>query len=461
MIKLKYILTLQYLFSVFLFTLGANDDVGSLKNIFSENKGQILKSQSVEISGVIFIVGKATSKATSRTFGFSKARTSAYGKTHLALLNRVKWPNSIQNNLREKILKDYFNLVGSSVIVKRTQKVYSHRSNNLYTVVLALKFSDVQISAPTFKLIKDTLLAERNHLKPMVRMSVVLELAEANYTPAMLQAYSQRLSKEYGENVGCVVRGVFADRFSLDIAHKLPRLKLEDCSLQELFQLLNQVPYHPQLCWEIANRLEHAGMNYNAKLFKARGGVIPELAQKFASKCQKGKPNEIFSQKPATTVDFKHFESFMSKVVFTEPNLKLFARIAGRVPAGNKETPTDKYYESGRREYSANNIGKAYSEFKKSVILNLSFDGCNMAGNVARRLNKPYDAIPFLLQALAIDGQKDYPWIHLGHAFIQLQNVGMLVYCIENAERCKQTSSWSQNQIRILKQKLEKMRKEE
>jgi tetratricopeptide (TPR) repeat protein len=212
-----------------------------------------------------------------------------------------------------------------------------------------------------------------------------------------------------------------APGFSLDAFLKIERTKtFQNNSIEELFVLLNQAPYHPRLCFELGEKMEKDSLPRNAQLFWICGSVCPALSSKYAEKCRRKLPSKsLFTFQDPISLDLNSFKEFSGKADF-KGGLQPLNELSGRIPGGLAPA-VDENYQAGMNEFQEGNLQDAYDHFCRSLAENISFDANNMGGNVARRINKPYEAIALLLQTAAIDPQSPYPWVNLALTFNILQ----------------------------------------
>ena len=279
---------------------------------------------------------------------------------------------------------------------------------------------------PDFETIKTTLLDLENYLKKPVQLSVCLELQKENIPSEMLTAYALRMGEQYGRNVGLVVAGKSVDSFSV------PKAGIADLGLKELFLALDKSPYESEICYRIGEKLDEMEMPVSAKLFYSRG-MISKGAEYFGKCSEKlGEDNPFPNEIEMPEVPWELFAKYQNEG-FEDESLQFLKKYAGKIPIGMNKAPAEVgYYKMGMTAYNDNRLSLAYELFKASASKQLTFDACNMAGNVGRRIGKTEEAIAFLLQAAAINPAKAYPWVHLAIIFDQNDDVELKDFCIQN-----------------------------
>lgn len=426
------------------------------EDVFNDNKERIVQSKISVINDFVFSVGRVESQSLTQEISFSKAKLIAYGNLPIYVVNKIKWPVAFQSSLRQKIFEEYLKTKPTKLFIEGATTVFSNRSGNNYMIVIAVLKQNIAMEIPDYEQIYTELANKINIKNKAIKPSVIMEIAPESTLKYLLDELSLRISTDYGTSSGDVTADIFASNFILDTSNKINQLvTLDHLLLTDLYSLLNEVPYHPMVCFAIGEKLSSSDMPINAQLLWSRGTVAPELSPKFAELCNKKlKSPIIFPNKPLIKLNLTPFKVFLGKAKYDEVSLNILNQAGGRIPAGNKNTPIDENYKSGMQDYNNNNLISAYSNFCKSVAKNLSFDACNMAGNAARRINKPYEGIPLLLQAVAIDDNKANPWINLAFAFKVLKTPDMVRYCVSNAEK-RVLDDWGKKQIAILHKYLE------
>lgn len=409
--------------------------------LFKSNSKKILANDAIVISDYVFLTGQAQSNSSDQQIGFRKAQLNAYGKLPSYLSGKINYPKSIPERLRPQIFEEYLKLTSLKSSLETGEIVHRNCTENRYTVAVAVPQVKIYAELPSYEQIYSALLSPQGISNPAVRISILLEICERPQD--LLSEFARRIQRDYGDNVGAMFSNSITPGFKISSIGKIEK---KDYTINELFALLNEVPYHPQLCYELGIKLEADGLPRNAQLLWTCGSISPGLSKEYADKCRRKLPKKpLFSFANPIGLDLIPFKKYLAQSV---PPLN---DLAGKIPGG-KAAATDADYQAGLNAFQANNLPDAYEYFCKSISENVSFDACNMAGNTARRIGKCHEAVALLLQAAAIDLQSPYPWVNLALTFDILQKNDMTDYCIKQAEK-RHLDDWSKQQIKHLKSK--------
>lgn len=145
------------------------------------------------------------------------------------------------------------------------------------------------------------------------------------------------------------------------------------------------------------------------------------------------------------------FEASVGKVNFTTPELEFLNEYAGELPIGVPEEPADAEFVAGEAAFASNRLSEAFAHYTKSVEREVTFAGCNMAGNAGRRIGQDHPSVALLLQAAVADPGIAYPWIHLAWIYRKLGLTEQYQYCIDKI-KTYQLDQWSRQQLDLLTQ---------
>ncbi len=418
--------------------------------LFKADSKKILRDNVTERSGYVFLAGQARSNSTDPQIGFRRAQLNAHEQLLRYLGGKINYPKSVPTSLRRLVFEEYLKAAGIAFSVEKGEVVYRQHSGNLYTLVLAVPHAGIDFETPSYEAMSCILLSPAYASGPVARVSVLLEISDN--PQELLLSFSHRMQRDYGDNLAAMFTGTIAPGFSLRTFREIERTKtFRDNSMEELFVLLNQVPYHPRLCFELAERLEKDGLLRNAELLRTCGSISPALSSEYAEKCRRKLPKTPWlAIPPSLDFDLKPFSSWLGKTDFKD-DLSPLNKLSGRIPGG-MIWAVDEYYQAGLNAFQANQLPEAYEYFCKSLAENISFDACNMGGNTARRIGRPTEAIALLLQAAVLNPKSPYPWVNLALAFDHIQEKTLVEYCLKQAEQ-RPLDDWSKQQIKHLKTK--------
>ena len=419
-------------------------DAKECSRVFEENKEKILSSENYVAEGCVFATGKMISRSGNREIGYSKAKLDAISNVISFLEAKVDWPKKIPAGLRKRIWAEYLKCVPVEMTLHRGEVVYRNADRDRYTVVLAVPEKNILSAPPSFSEIRRTLALPENYRSGKLNLSICLELCSDEIPPSLLEAYAIKLGKEYGENVRQMLLGRNAYSF-----HIRREESPADRTLPELLQLLNLSPYDPELCFLIGNALEKDGLRRAAQIFFARGATPWRYLPEYAERCRKKIPSRMIKNMPELPEML--FEASVGKVNFTTPELEFLNEYAGELPIGVPEEPADAEFVAGEAAFASNRLSEAFAHYTKSVEREVTFAGCNMAGNAGRRIGQDHPSVALLLQAAVADPGIAYPWIHLAWIYRKLGLMEQYQYCIDKI-KTYQLDQWSRQQLDLLTQ---------
>lgn len=419
----------------------------SPKDIFAKNKEVILSKNVSQYDSFVFAVGKIKSASSTQVIGIEKAKTDAYGHLHEIIADRVSWPKQISTTLRTDIWNEYSKLFQQQISVQKGVEVFRDRNDeDCYRVVLAFPSEEmVPAVIPKFESIRSALLDYANLKKGVLQISVCMELSD-RITDDLLCVFALKTGNESGSNVEALILGKRVSQFDC-----LPSTTaFSKLSVEELLVLLNKSPFHPEICFFVAQKLEFMERSQAAQIFYNRGALYSIVSPVYAKKCQKNikipLPCSILQQ----SANNEQFPSYYRKAVFTLPGLKFLSSYSGRLPVGYVKAQQDANFNRGQEAYSKSQLENAYILFCKSAAENPSFDAFNMAGNCGRRINKIDESIALLNHAASIDPSKPHPWIHLAWIFKQVNKEELVMFCLGKTQGLM-LDDWSSDQIKQIK----------
>lgn len=420
------------------------------KEVFEKEKINILGKKYSISNDYIFAVGKIKSRTNNRESGYTMARHEAISNIIMALESRVIWPENMSAKFRRIVWKEYLKCQPFQLSAEQLSVIYRNAEEGRYTVVIAIPEKNIRAFIPSYTSIRSTLLNPKNYRSGKLRIAVCMELNGEPIPNEMLSAFALKLAQEYGPNVAQIVLGKNAFSFETREFSNLSGKNSDN-----LLKLLETTPYAPEICWNLSKNLTQEGFNVTAAIFLARGAVAKNYQPESAAKC-------LFALPPknrnihfiGTPKDLKQ-----PKVNFQEKKLLFLNTVAGQLPIGVTELPSDQEFQKANLAFSAGQLEEAYAGYAASAARFLSFDACNMAGNAGRRIGKFPESIAFLLQAAAIKPDTAYPWIHLAWIYCKQHSPKEMQICIEKAESMK-LDSWSQQQLGLLKNEIEMLVKQ-
>ena len=416
--------------------------------VFEKNKEQILKNTCTVVDGYVFSTGTirdALSK--SANISFEKAKLKATENLIYYIKSFVDWPQDMDEQTRKMIWDEFVKTTTIKIELQKATSVFRERGNDRFTVVLCCPQDLVKAERYAFSTIKSTLLNPDTYQSGAVRISVCIELLDDyKINPSMLEVFAHKTAKEYGGNIGQVIRGKNAYSF-------LPREKtdLSALTMPQLLSLLDQSPYDPEICYYLGMKMRENLFPKTANIFFNRGAVASSLNKDFAEKCK----NEITLPLAGET-NLSSFPEMLSApfaelASFEEDGLKFLVHSAGLLPVGTKDNPEDKDYLAAKTDFSNNELEKAFSDFCASAAAKITFSACNMAGNAGRRIDKKNEAAVLLLHAASIDPSSPYPWVHLAWIYKEKNLEDQMVFCLEKIKSLEQ-DNWTSEQLKLLEQ---------
>ena len=427
--------------SITLFGIEPNEN--SVKSVFQSNADFILTNDVTHLGDYVFCRGIAVSESEtelSKEVSLKRAELFASSKLIDDCRGKIQWPESISEKFQKTIWKEFLKCDGFEIETQRGVSIYSEYQKGKATVIMVYPEDSITAKVPSFEKIKDLLLDPENYKTKPIQLSVCLELQKENIPQDMLNTFANRMGEKYGRNVKNVIQGKRVDSFVV------PESEMTDLNLNSLFSLLNESPYESEICYKIGETLDAIERPVSAKLFYSRGTV--EKGCEYSLKCVEklGNDNPFPNEIEMPEVPWKLFAKYQC-VGFEDENLQFLEKYAGKIPLGEDVDAEEVgYYKTGMIAYNDNRLNLAYELFKASASKQITFDACNMAGNVGRRIGKTDEAIAFLLQATVINPSKVYPWVHLAIIFDQKNDSKLKDFCIQKAQSFP-LDDWSQKQL--------------
>ena len=203
--------------------------------IFEKNKEKILASRYFSSNGYIFAVGKMISRSRNKGIGFSKSKLDAINNFSYFLETKIDWPQNIHPSLRKRIIAEYLKCVTLYMTLSKTEIIYREAQGDRYTVVLGIPERDITASPIAFSELRKTLLNPQHYQSGKLNLSICIELCNGNTPPMLLEAYADKLGKEYGSNV----KRMLSKQNAVSFACR-PQIELANKSLHDLLILLRQ-----------------------------------------------------------------------------------------------------------------------------------------------------------------------------------------------------------------------------
>lgn len=164
---------------------------------------------------------------------------------------------------------------------------------------------------------------------------------------------------------------------------------------------------------------------------------------------------ELFqTQKQPVPLEREQWEKFLSKAKFKPPYLHKLPLFAGRCDMKHELKGGQSFYEQGMAAYRKGKLDDAYGFFVDAAEKSWTFDVLNMAGNVARRIGKYNEAVPFLIHAAYLAPEKPFPWVHLAFVAKAQKDSELCEFCCREAE-ARKPDKWTSEQIAILREEIE------
>ena len=416
--------------------------------VFEKNKEQILKNTCTVLDGYVFSTGTINDpQSKSVNISFEKAKLKAAENIIYYIKSFVDWPQEMDEKTRKMIWDEFVKTTTIKIELQKATSVFRERGNDNFTIVLCCPQDLVKAEKYTFPTIKSTLLNPDTYRSGAVRISVCIEMLDDYRIDArMLEVFAQKTAKEYGENVGQVIRGKNACSF-------LPREKTELSSLNmsQLLSLLDRSPYDPEICYFLGMKMRENLFPKTANIFFNRGAVASSFDKDFAEKCKKEITLPLACETKLPVFPEMLSAPFADTVSFEAESLKFLAHSAGLLPVGTNDNPEDERYLAAKTEFANNELEKAFVEFCASAAEKLTFSACNMAGNAGRRIDKKNEAAVLLLHAASIDPSSPYPWVHLAWIYKEKNLEEQKAFCLEKIKSLQQ-DAWTSDQLKLLEQ---------
>ena len=426
------------LLSLFLLTMSAF--AGEPEELFEKNRDAVLQNKFFVADEYVFATGKTVSRSTS---GYDKARLFARESLTSYVQSFVDWPEAIDDPLRRMIWDEFAKTTAVEMNFQGATDVFKQKDGDRYTVVICVPKDKISTKKYSFETIRKTLLDPAAYQSGAIRISVCIELGDDAIAPDMFEAFAQKTEKEYGENVGRVIRGKNALSFRLCNEGDLSGKKAS-----ELLALLNESPYDPEICYYLGMKLKNDRFPKTANIFFNRGTVAAAFNPEFAGKCGK----EITRQLPKKELlPFPEtlFAPFKGNIAFDNDKLAFLNICPGLLPVGTEDEPSDRDYVAAKNSFSNNELEDAFAGFCASAAAKMTFSACNMAGNAGRRIEHKDESAALLLQASTISPSSPYPWVHLAWIYREKGLKDQMAYCVEKIKSLKQ-DKWTSGQLILL-----------
>lgn len=384
--------------------------------LYQAHRESIRRSGLEAWGGVLFAVGQ--SRPISRS---NEAEHAAKEKATLAAsvrlldwpTNQTRWPthlrpaviNSLWGSYR-RITPQRAEVQGLFVIDTRTV------AGGEVQVVVALPEYERQIFPVAYPRIEMALRSAIEQSDPRLNMAACLEICSTNRLSFVVELFARKLGEEVGTGASSTAAGM--DLAS--IGPLLRRLKVgpdsqAGSSPSQLLLLLNAHPYHPSLCFQLGRALERDGFDQAAALFFTRGSEIwPE--HEVAQQCRRAIKHTLFVRSREVVPIKYHaaiLENARKQSDMLGPAGMAVVSSFGQLPARDAGV-TNEFLRKASSAFfnSPPDLGYALTNSLRSLEIDLTADGANLAGRCLMLLNQTLLAPPFFAQAQRCDPNHPY-----------------------------------------------------
>ena len=431
-------------------------DLFALENpheIYKNNKGLILNKKYMILNGFCFSVGSCYPKTKSTLSRYGAQKKSSFLATinfSKRILDKIKWPNSINKNLQRKIFETYTNIVGVNIYLTKLQTIDQGKIGNDFYTVKAVPASNIESPNISYKDIYNTLCKAFENKDKRLNYSAYLEICPDNQIQQVINDLA--MFSNYGKNTKAVMElHKVSSLPESDSFKKITLESLKKFKVNELFTVLEVMPYYPVICLEIGKRLYAQGMVRNAEIFYLAGTKWP-VDIKMNKLCREKITFPYFKSKACNPMSeewlclIKQIESKKAELENGwTPTSELIIKCLGTIPVLNG-TVTKSYYK-GMEQYNNNNLAEALNLFLEELNNNISSDNCNMIGNCLYYLNHKEVALPFFMQSLEMNPDNIDSLIHTAFIFEYLGHLNKAKKYAVKVKESGNIPEWSKEQI--------------
>lgn len=151
-------------------------------------------------------------------------------------------------------------------------------------------------------------------------------------------------------------------------------------------------------------------------------------------------------------LEIEPWMAFVQDINLPEHLQKALPKLVARFPLGTTDRPKDAAFAAAGKAFSSGDLNKAYDLYLESLAHGWSYDAFNMAGNVARRIQKQDEAILFLLHAAYLKPTSPHPWVHLAYIAEANGSDELLDSAIQAAEM-REVDEWTSAQLDVIRRR--------
>lgn len=451
-------------------------DARTASEVFLENRTKILSDSVTVFQDYTFSKGVATPVSESTTsiiYAKRKAKHKALINLSTYILSKISasrlkidLTDSISNKLIIKIQQEQAKSIkGDLLRIEGVSKVFLEFDSSHAVVVIAVKNNMLE----RIRSAKSASFKNESNPRKCASLSdfdpfLCYEICPENQLASVRDSISNHLETSYGKNVGRTVNlDPIEDFFEIwetkyECVGNLDLNELKSLSIKEAFVLLNEMPYHPLICFLIAEKFRQDGFIRVAKLFY-RSGTRLFLTESFFEFNLNINSDQISSgmqerYRYIKTINSTVHEAYQKSDFQFPYKADFIINSLGLIPCYETETSSGLYYD-GNRHFKDKDFKKALQNYLSALEGSITADLLNMIGMTLIEMDNSALAIPFLKQATYLDVNHKFAIINLTQALYDCGFNDLALQSYNSAIKNPKLDEWGTYMLRKLKAKLQ------
>ena len=457
-----------------LFCANTSDAV-TASEVFRENRAKILSDSVTVFEDYTFSKGVATpasESTTSSIYAKRKAKHKAFINLSTYILSKISaarlkidFTDSISNKLIIKIQQEQAKSIkGDLLRIEGVSKVYSEFDGSHAVVVIAVGNKMLE----RIRSVKSASFKNESNPRNCASISdfdpfLCYEICPENQLASVRNSISNYLETSYGKNVGRTVDlDPIEDFFEIwETKYKyvgnLDLTDLKSLNREEAFILLNEMPYHPLICFLIAERFKQDGFIRMAKLFY-RSGTKLFLTESFLEFNLNINSDQISSGMQERydyikTINPMVHEAYRKSDFQFPYKADFIINSLGSIPCYETKTSSRLYYD-GNMHFKKKDFEKALQSYLSALEESITADLLNMIGMTLIEMDNSALAIPFLKQAIYLNPNHRFATINLTRALYDSGFKDLALQSYDSAIKNPNLDEWGIYMLRKMKAKL-------